>query len=100
MSAPERVRLAPNGGLPTGNWPKSELVEYIRADVAKAQREKSAKLALKSAASHVFELAQRAVTLSAEEHAFQISGEIEELADDLDYVAVIAAFAANERGKE
>jgi hypothetical protein len=53
MSAPERVRLAPNGGLPTGNWPQSELVEYIRADVAKAQREEAVKRALLVAASFV-----------------------------------------------
>ena len=33
MSAPERVMLAPNGGLPTGNYPKSELVEYVRSDL-------------------------------------------------------------------
>jgi len=36
MTAPERKMLAPNGGLPSGNYPKHLLVEYIRADIAAA----------------------------------------------------------------
>jgi hypothetical protein len=36
--APETKWLTPNGGLPTGApWPKSELVEYTRTDIAQAR---------------------------------------------------------------
>lgn len=31
--APEEKWLAHNGGLPTGNYPKSDMVRYIRADI-------------------------------------------------------------------
>ena len=34
--APEQVKLAHNGGLPTGNYPESAKVEYIRADLSAA----------------------------------------------------------------
>jgi hypothetical protein len=34
MAAPERVWMAQNGGLPTGNYPQEMKVEYIRADPA------------------------------------------------------------------
>jgi hypothetical protein len=30
--APKTILLAPNGGLPTGNYPKSELVHFTRTD--------------------------------------------------------------------
>ena len=34
--APEEKWLAHNGGLPSGNYPKTDLVRYIRADVHEA----------------------------------------------------------------
>jgi hypothetical protein len=34
MTAPDRIKMAHNGGLPTGNYPESEKVEYIRRDPA------------------------------------------------------------------
>ena len=34
--APEEKWLAHNGGLPSGNYPKSEMVRYVRADVHEA----------------------------------------------------------------
>lgn len=36
MDAPEEKWLAHNGGLPTGNYPKSDLVRYVRGDVHEA----------------------------------------------------------------
>lgn len=85
MSAPERVRLAPNGGLPTGNWPKSELVEYIRADVAMAQREEALQLLLS-----VDDLAQIIRTADGD-HTLG-AGALAE--------AIIAAIIAKSEGKE
>lgn len=32
---PDEVMLAPNGGLPTANYPKAELVKFIRATPAR-----------------------------------------------------------------
>ena len=32
--APERIWMAKNGGLPTGNYPQGDKVQYIRADLA------------------------------------------------------------------
>lgn len=32
---PDEVLLAPNGGLPTANYPKAELVKFIRATPAR-----------------------------------------------------------------
>jgi len=46
MSGPDRVMLAPNGGLPTGNYPKSELVEYHRADLTEARIAAAVKAAI------------------------------------------------------
>ncbi len=40
--APERKMLVRNGGLPSGNYPKHDLVEYVRADVA--EREAAARI--------------------------------------------------------
>lgn len=34
--APETKLLTPSGGLPTGNWPESELVSYTRTDLSAA----------------------------------------------------------------
>ncbi len=34
--APEEKWLAHNGGLPSGNYPKSDMVRYVRADVHEA----------------------------------------------------------------
>lgn len=34
--APEEKWLAHNGGLPSGNYPQSEMVRYVRADVHEA----------------------------------------------------------------
>ena len=32
---PDRVFLTPSGGLPTGNWPKDELVVFIKSTPAR-----------------------------------------------------------------
>ena len=37
IDSKKSVFLAPNGGLPTGNWDRSELVEYRRADLPPTQ---------------------------------------------------------------
>ena len=37
MTAPERIKMTDNGGLPSGNYPESSKVEYIRADIARAE---------------------------------------------------------------
>ena len=42
--APERVKLAHNGGLPTGNYPESAKVEYIRADLVALLRDAIARV--------------------------------------------------------
>lgn len=34
--APEEKFLAHNGGLPTGNYPKADLVRYVRGDIHEA----------------------------------------------------------------
>jgi len=44
MTAPERKMLAHNGGLPTGNYPKEDLVEYVRADIHAAALDRIAEL--------------------------------------------------------
>ena len=42
--APEWKLLTPTGGLRTDNWPKKELIEYIRADITQAEKEADAKV--------------------------------------------------------
>lgn len=44
MMAPERIKMAHNGGLPTGNYPEADKVEYVRADIHAAALEKIERL--------------------------------------------------------
>ena len=47
--APEEKWLAHNGGLPSGNYPKDQLVRYIRADLFHAKEAENADLRRKLA---------------------------------------------------
>ena len=53
MSAPERIKTAHNGGLPTGNYPEADKVELVRADLYAAALEREA--ALREAADSLYQ---------------------------------------------
>ena len=55
QTTPDEVWLTPTGGLPSGVWPRAELVRYVRAGHEKAVTPKmieAAKDAIRSACDH------------------------------------------------
>lgn len=54
--APKRKLLTPTGGLPSGNWPKRELIEYIRADIAHAEKKAAVVSAANAAMAAAYDM--------------------------------------------
>lgn len=77
--APGRKLLTPCGGLPNGNWPEGELVEYIRADLHQQALEAAEARGYARAVKDVLNLPKRVEALGGQRYTYVRCEEIRAL---------------------